>query len=189
MWVLTIIDSKHKRMWLKGSAAAVNRHHRIIKIKARQFLCSLFMLSSVWAHTYNTHTHTIPWIDAFYSSHDREIFFYFTWLLLPARQLSCYCHCYIGGTNGCDGSVCQASYIWMQCCYTLCCRAMFLNLFHIQYDILWFFWNNKLRKLTGLWGCILKIKIGCWTDMYFHTLKRTKGLVCPLQACKIIWKC
>lgn len=49
----------------------------------------------------NTQT---SWMDAFYGSPRRQIDFYSA-QLLPAGQLSCYCQCYISGTNGSDRSV------------------------------------------------------------------------------------
>lgn len=102
---LTLLDRKQKDVNEGNSCCSKTlshgnpQHHKDKKTGVFSALqpCAT-VLAFVW-------THTLLWMDAFYGARHREIHFYFPWLPLSARQLSCYCRCYIGGTNGSDRSV------------------------------------------------------------------------------------
>lgn len=131
---LQLFWTENKRMQRRGTATVVKascvapglRHH---KDKRQVFSLLSSHVPQCCLLSTHTHTHRLLWMDAFYSLHRREIHFYFAWLLLPAGQLSCYCHCYIGGTNGSDRSV-FAEPGTMQLCIGLCGFGAELHVFN-----------------------------------------------------------
>lgn len=130
---LTLLDRKQKDVneghscYSKNLSYGKRHHRRIKKIRGQVFSPLSSHVPLCWL--LSEHTHTLLWMNAFYGSRHRDIHFYFTWLLLPAGQLSCYCHCYIGGTNGSDSvfakphtfeyNAVMYRFIWL-CCRTAC---------------------------------------------------------------------